>query len=837
MNEMYLAELEERAMDGDYDAAAELAQLFRTGSDGIEPDPDRAESWERYVQIHRQEEVEPSVQESEEDQEEISAPVQKHMDWLSPEELQRSSLAMLRKQADQVKNPFALSILGNRYLRSQNAEEEDHGKALLEEASSIAEKELSSGEEGLLELLVSNYLSLGHHYESRAARTREAGLFTSAFNYYSSAHELDPNACEDLIRCYEKGIGCKRDSSIAFRLSEKLAEKGGVLEKLEYAEKCYARKQSIRASDWYRMALESDTNAEYPAVDHLCRLRLAEFGETDTDGLPYQREKELNGLIDLAMAHDAFAAYQCAMLIPEQKEYYLSLGAEGEPSEYTTRCQEEIEWFRAEREKEELRKAQEEEARIMRERQEEELERQKRLEEEKAEAAREENKSKRLRLIKRGGVALVALIVIIAVISKVNSPANRAFRAYDNGQYTTASDIYQTQVSRNSVQEEKLSTKVDKELASLLEMHEKGTLDDDTFLTDLEHLSLIASEEQYKTIESYRQAIDSYVSAEGRVANGNYAEAMEDLAKIKEGMPYYEQSKPLKAEAQEGYVEVVLKETDIKPTVTDMNAYSDSFEMLTTAISVLPESTELQNRIEKLTNQFVQKVMKDTSSLEQDMVSYQSAFEMLEQAAEMLPENKDIQNQLTNLTDKFVAMIKKENSGLTKEFKYDEALALVEDAKKVLPGNQDIQAMYLSLKPTALSDMKIVVNNNLSSVEDSCTDSYGNSYGPNNCFICRESLGGGFETAFSLSKEYKYLTGTISVGEGADNGSQHIITIKDDNGNVLYESPIMDRLTKAVSISVDVSNLDLIVISGQYAGSGTWFPEGEIILSDFQLYK
>lgn len=296
------AQLEERAMLGDANAAAELSRRYRTGSGGLARDDEAADLWR-----DRAESLDPDVLSDPEPEAPVpeapaDAPAydrgqdEVFAQWHSAYVQGRYQNALSRElqAAEKGGNPYAAFVLAQRYRTSESAADRAEARPLLERTRAVLEKRVAStADPDACSLLVQVLTLLGHLYADEA--TGEAGL-QKAWECFVNAHELDETACEGLLWfCSGPARRMERFANdpdglekFRFALAEQAAERQGIGPRLEFALQCRRENRLLKARDWLQLALDAPDAASQPALCAVARYCQAELAGETPDLTPLQ---------------------------------------------------------------------------------------------------------------------------------------------------------------------------------------------------------------------------------------------------------------------------------------------------------------------------------------------------------------------------------------------------------------------------------------------------------------------------------------------------------------------------------------------------------------------
>lgn len=277
MNSLGINELEEKAMQGDGAAAAELARRYEQGDGQTEQDPGMAQYWREQAAALGWKETAPAGAET-------AAPAPE-----APEEPEREGEDFARWEADAREgrydgmlsrqlqeagrqgNPYAALALARRYLSSESKADRDQALPALERARTLLEQRVAGGrDDDACQTLVQVLDLLGRQY----AQSDDQEMLEKAKDCFVNERELDENALDGLLWFY-RGPAKKMApytvmSSLLeearMDLEEQVAGRQGIAGRLQFALECRKEGRSIKAKDWFQLALQADDAAQQPGL-------------------------------------------------------------------------------------------------------------------------------------------------------------------------------------------------------------------------------------------------------------------------------------------------------------------------------------------------------------------------------------------------------------------------------------------------------------------------------------------------------------------------------------------------------------------------------------------
>ena len=311
------------------------------------------------------------------------------------------------------------------------------------------------------------------------------------------------------------------------------------------------------------------------------------------------------------------------------------------------------------------------------------------------------------------------------------------------------------------------------------------------------------------------------------------------IATVNQGLGYLPENKELRARRDElnaryeaSYCAEVLSRTDVNAAEPDPTVYRQAMAAVSQALTVFPNNQELLARMGVLSELYVNRLVADTSVEASDLSEVAGMIAALDEAMRAVPGSDKLAAQRERLVGSYVTLVTDAVKELKLAREYAAAATLADQARTTLPENAALQALYADVQPTPLADLHVVEKSSFNSVEGPVMDSFGDSRGPDNCYINEwDGFTGnqrGWEVVL-LDKSYSYLTGVIAVGARTSTGYTATVTISDGDGNVLYTSGKMGATNRPIELSLDVTNIDLLRI--EFSGGA------QSIIDDFNFYK
>lgn len=893
--EDYIDELEERYADGDAEAARELYERYRDG-DGVEQNDELAQEWLRRLKELRGETAdfqdEPVGQEADYSSRQTNdAPANRA--WKTEEEL-RGLPYQQQKLAQTKGNPFAISMFARQYLHSENPDEQRYGCRQLERANQIAQERLRQYGSVLRDMMVANYLCLGHYYEE------QVGDPESAFAYYVDAHELDPAQVENLVRCYMNGIGCERDESAAWSLLEKAAINGGVKEQYAIGALLQENGQSIRAAEWYLSVLSREDIQENPAYAAACRCRLSTLRAPGPDGVIPDRAEAINMLEQLAKKGNATAALLRIQLAetPQEALKYAQIGERGTPEEDARACSQQAEVVAAK-----LRAAQEAaEARAWQERKEAEAA---------AKAAKAGKKEKSHKRRKRF-FRVAVLLLIVGAVAFVLSPTGQhwlhrisamkdAETQFSNGDYLgvlKTLEIYDSEDEPKSLLalREKAGTKYAQELLAQIPIDPSNSLETQfesmqklkegmTLLPDQEALNvhmdklirqyvssvesnpiktvedLTAAQQQYDLVRQLCSQLPEtdarkqtwsdwndwfFARAEAltpydRNDPTSLGAALDELEKLCTDAPEIAPLQDRRTAMRDQLAALVLERTALsEESIVDSAAYQQAAALLDEAQRHLPaNNAALAERKGQLQAAYTAWCIPQLNAMRENQ-QYEAAAALLKEAEDQLQGNTSgLRETKEALAGDYVAWCTEQVQSLKAEHKYADAFALIEPARNLFGDNTSIISLYEFCAPDRLLDMHVIQSQYISEPNSDIIDSFGDLHNSSEILLFSGNATYASFGIFNLDKSYQYFSATIGVCDSGGRGRYGVkFTILDEKGNILYSSPSrLSLTTKPYTIEVPVGNIESlkIIVDGSDAGFGATV--AEVFVENAYLFK
>lgn len=737
--EDYIAKLEERAMDGDADAAMELKDRYLRG-DGVQLDFQQADYWYRYaLELYDREEnaeyeaaakAEPVPEtaipvfltakaSSEQPQARAEAPAQQGAPaessvWKTEAEL-RCLPYQQQKREQMEENPFAISMFARKYLSSGNPEEQRYGTRQLFRANQLAQAKMGRGDVALRDMVVANDLALGLYYENRTPE--EPGDKKTAFELYTDAHELDPSQLENLVRCYMNGIGCERNENTAWSLQEKAAIEGGVKEQYAIAELLRESGQKYRAAEWYHSAVSCEDASTFPAYAAAASYQLTRLEQPDSEA---EAEEALRELERLAEGGDASAALLRAEFAADVKEAlkFAQIGSTGLPEADARRCkllaenyaaelrlqyeaeaariraQEEAEAarLRAEKEAEAARLREEEAAEELRRRKEQEAAEEaarQQAEEEAAQARARVKKARQKKLIRVfGAVAATAVLIVGGILAFLNSSGHkRQVRQQDALEAAGAAFAQEDYLSAMKTLAEFNDEEADREVRELFE--KAGAAYEASVLNQV-------------TVHSSEKDLEKLLSG---------------MQTLQEGMVLLPKNEAL-TERMDGLIRQfsdTVGEMKVSKTA-DLLAIHQQFIRAKELWVALPETEAMRQADAAWTGWYLAQTEALTAVNEDDLDSFGPALDELEKICADAPDHEEVLNRRESLRNRYVALTleaaKIGEGGVSTE-QHQQSAELLKQAQKHLPANNAALAERKQALDEAYADWAVAQVNAL----------------------------------------------------------------------------------------------------------------------------
>ena len=284
MENKTILELEELAVEGNENAAKELVRRYTDG-DGVPVDLDVARTWEEYIETKtdssKAKETNITIDEISETHSEGCNSVgsekeESGFNWYEQKRQYEKMSNFELRQAGSANDPIAKFILGERYLWAETETERKEGTALINEAIVLLKDKLTNEnneQEEFMEVLVSVYKTLGNYYQrqskdSNRINTDDKNVLyeKELFDCYSNIYELTSEITDELIMCYEKGIGVQQNENKVAELLEKSAMEEGIIQRVKYADYCMEKGAYTKALEWFEAAKKSKDVSEHEAA-------------------------------------------------------------------------------------------------------------------------------------------------------------------------------------------------------------------------------------------------------------------------------------------------------------------------------------------------------------------------------------------------------------------------------------------------------------------------------------------------------------------------------------------------------------------------------------------
>lgn len=377
-------------------------------------------------------------------------------------------------------------------------------------------------------------------------------------------------------------------------------------------------------------------------------------------------------------------------------------------------------------------------------------------------------------------ILIISVVVILAAALTVGAfflkeqldPANKMMDALEDGDLKAAASYY------NDVDD--VSDLIIKSITECLDKiyidFKNGDIGYEVALSKLdivagmnisettEHLAKIT-----KQIEALNGSRTAYELAQSYEDNGDYPEAIESYKDvIKDDNNYGAAMEALDA-VSEKYRNKILGEAEAEAAQKD---YKTAIKKIDEGLSVLKDDVSLTKQRTLYMTTYIDSAVEDIDKLIADG-KYDEANALITEASGFVGGNDLIESKKDDITSFIVNDYLSQADALVKEKKYEDALFLLEKATNEMPAgadkfNEKIKEIN-ELKPTRLSDLKVIDSKNYEYTNGLFEDSFGYEYTE-----AHVTHGEAF-VYYNLDKKYTTISGTFVAAENYGE-SGHILT-------------------------------------------------------------
>lgn len=294
MSSYSINELEEKAMQGDGQAAAELARRYEQGDAQTEQDPGMAQYWREQAAALGWQENSPArgedAAQAPDASEEPARQGEGFEQWQEDYREGRYDGLLSRQllEASRKGDPYAAVVLARRYLNSEGQADREQALPVLERARTLLEQRVAGGrDDAACRTLVQVLDLLGRQY----AQSNDQKMLEKAQDCFVNERELDENALDGLLWFYRGPAKKMAPYTVAssmleearMELEEQVAGRQGIAGRLQFALDCRKEGRSIKAKDWLQLALRADDAARHPELCAVVRYYQQEMEGKNPD--------------------------------------------------------------------------------------------------------------------------------------------------------------------------------------------------------------------------------------------------------------------------------------------------------------------------------------------------------------------------------------------------------------------------------------------------------------------------------------------------------------------------------------------------------------------------
>lgn len=322
--------------------------------------------------------------------------------------------------------------------------------------------------------------------------------------------------------------------------------------------------------------------------------------------------------------------------------------------------------------------------------------------------------------------------------------------------------------------------------------------------------------------------------------SGEYEKAIACLVQLPSDSKQYEDAQKVIQNSATEYKAAILTKTDI---YMQNKEYEVALALLNAAKALLPEDIELSSAYNSCYATYKDAVCVSAIAAANEYVStsdYPSAIATLNDALVTVGNSAELEAKLVTLTSEYKSLIIKKADDIFADTGYIDAIEAINEGLAVLNDDSELLSKideYNSHAPVFLAYEDAYATNKFLRTEISdyswLTDNYGTTY-VSNRVICNKDWSpftGEGTIQYYLESQYQTLTGTIyvpDVSKGINIESRSVVGLPyvqvwgDDV--LLYELNSLSSTDKPVDFSVDISNVEFVIIKiygGWYRGDGT----------------
>lgn len=446
---------------------------------------------------------------------------------------------------------------------------------------------------------------------------------------------------------------------------------------------------------------------------------------------------------------------------------------------------------------------------------------------------------------------LVVLVVAAAVAGVMymkwyNSPEQQYQRALESGNDAEVDKIIsENEELRDSVTvADTLNTKLEELQRSFLE----ETIEYSAAVAELNRIeaqNVTGTKENLVNVRSYIEALNSsriaYKTAESFFNGENYAEAISQYEKVIEEDPNYTTAKAKIDACYNSYRTKALTEAE---AMVAAGSYETAIGMLESALNVLPNDAQIQEKIILYTSKLSELEISDAlanAAAHAEAGDYAAAIRAIEAQYRANTSHYQLSTRYNEYVAAYETKVLAAADALAAERKYDEAIEQLKSAQNLLSASQSLKDKIAALeasKPIPLNNLGFF-NGGWSWNEGTPDDPFGSNYSGSTNFTIltdhdRYEDPKTVYAEFHLDGKYELLTGSLVPYVSIQEHATYQIMIYTDDGSsnfqLVYTSPVVSRKTYPFTFEANVSGANFLKITVVLGD------ESAAILSDLQLW-
>ena len=431
-----------------------------------------------------------------------------------------------------------------------------------------------------------------------------------------------------------------------------------------------------------------------------------------------------------------------------------------------------------------------------------------------------------------GGVVAVLAVVILVLVLTLN-PADRVMRSIKEGDFQSASQLFQEKVDYNSKNYQKLYEELTAYVDEKLAQFRSEEITYDELMADLNGVDMVGAL-GYEMVNAYEEANqlhyfrETYAAAEVALADKNFGEAMNLYAQVA-GMDFEngENATAKYAEATTLFRDDVVAQAN---THIAANEYDQAAMIIEQALVQLPEDLQLLQLQQSCTDgeyQYgIQQMIAEARAFG-DGKDYPAALSCLDGYIKANPEEIQLQDARGVLLKEYEAYVLEESLRLAREEKYEHAANLAKACLSYFESAEVTRMLeiYKSHIPVLLGEMEMFQNNTKGGSMASKTDevdayqedNYGNTYEHSFSADCGSVV-------YLLNFKYQTFSGTVAFPKGVESDNyRSFATLKilgDDKEIAKFSE--FNSGSKPQFFELDVSAYEKITLKWECAGNNIW---------------